>query len=125
MVNKKLKIGDIVYCNTTYRTAEKCEITSEVKTLFKTECYLNVKSISGIGSFQCNINNMFLTEEEAIQSYTEKNQKQLEEYKSNINSLEDLIRFAISNMYGEEYTDYEAIQAVKERSKELFDIEID
>lgn len=124
MVKKDLKIGTIVYCNTTYNTALKGRITSNIKET-NGMYYYEVSGIDIRGSFVCRISDMFLTKDDALEDYNKKSKNQVEEYKSNINSLEDLLRLAVSNMYAEEYTNYEAIQAVKERSKELFGIELE
>lgn len=124
MVRKDLKLNTIVYCNTTYNTALKGKIISGIKFNNDGTFYYNVSGIDIRGIFGCRIYDMFLTEEQALDDYNYRSKFQLRKYKSNINSLEDLLKFAISKMYVEEYTDYDAIQAIKERSKELLNIEI-
>lgn len=48
------------------------------------------------------------------------NQKRVDNYKAEITDIASLVVFPLSHTFGaEEYTDYEAIRAYKERAREL------
>lgn len=69
---------------------------------------------------------IYKSKSDAEKAYREEIQNRIKEYKSRINTVEDLVRFMFTEnvAYAEEYTDYEARQAVIERTKELLDIEL-
>lgn len=69
---------------------------------------------------------IYKSKSDAEKAYKEEIQNRIKEYKSRINTVEDLVRFMFTEnvAYAEEYTDYEARQAVIERTKELLDIEL-
>lgn len=63
---------------------------------------------------------MFATKHEAIEAIKKANQKIVDDYKKEITDIASLVVFPLSHtFYAEEYTDYEAIRAYKERAKEL------
>lgn len=75
---------------------------------------------SFIGTTHQSPDNLFATKEEAIAAVKKENQKRVDNYKAEITDIASLIAFPLSHTFGaEEYTDYEAIRAYKERAKEL------
>ena len=69
---------------------------------------------------------LFTTKDEAIAMVEQKNLEIVNKYKSEINTIADLIKFPLIHPFGaEEYTDYEAIKAYKERAAELGFIGLD
>lgn len=73
-----------------------------------------------IGSFGALLDNIYLTKEEAIQAMLENSRKNILKYKEEMKTIDDIINFCLENcIIGEEYTDYDARNAVIERAKEL------
>lgn len=65
-------------------------------------------------------NNLFTTKEEAIAAAKKESQDWVDDYKKEITDIASLVAFPLSHtFYAEEYTDYEAIRAYRERAKEL------
>ena len=115
------KNGEIVYVNSIYNVAEKCEITGYVKREPNTGQFFYIVHPTELGSnFDAATDCIFKTREEAIKSYQKHSEEIKEKYKSEITSLEDLLRFPLDHcLNGEEYTDYEARQAYTEKINEL------
>lgn len=66
------------------------------------------------------LDNLYATKEEAIEAIRKSNQAQVDTYKKEITDIASLVAFPITHPFGmEEYTDYEAIRAYRERAKEL------
>lgn len=66
------------------------------------------------------LNNLFATKEKAIAAAKQESQDWVDDYKKEITDIASLVAFPLSHtFYAEEYTDYEAIRAYKERAKEL------
>lgn len=75
---------------------------------------------SFIGSTHQSPDNLFKTKEEAIVAVEEENQKIVDGYKTEITDIASLVAFPLSHPFGaEEYTNYEAIRAYRERAKEF------
>lgn len=75
---------------------------------------------SAAGTTTQPLNNLFATKHEAIEAIKKANQEWVDEYKKEITDIASLVAFPLSHtFYAEEYTDYEAIRAYKERAKEL------
>lgn len=75
---------------------------------------------SFIGTTHQSPDNLFVTKEEAIAAAKKENQKRVDNYKAEITDITSLVAFPLSHTFGaEEYTNYEAIKAYKERAKEL------
>lgn len=73
-----------------------------------------------VGTVNLPLRYLFTTKDEAIAMVEQKNLKIVNKYKSEISSIADLIKFPLIHSFGaEEYTDYEAIKAYKERAAEL------
>lgn len=75
---------------------------------------------SFIGITHQSPDNLFATKEEAIAAAKQESQDWVDDYKKEITDIASLVAFPLSHtFYAEEYTDYEAIRAYKERAKEL------
>lgn len=75
---------------------------------------------SAAGTTTQPLNNLFATKEEAIAAAKQESQDWVDDYKKEITDIASLVAFPLSHtFYAEEYTDYEAIRAYKERAKEL------
>ena len=75
---------------------------------------------SFVGTTTLPLNNLFATKYEAIIAVKEEKQKWVDNYKAEITDVASLVAFPLSHPFGaEEYTNYEAIRAYKERAKEL------
>ena len=75
---------------------------------------------SFVGTTTLPLNNLFATKYEAITAVKEEKQKWVDNYKAEITDVASLVTFPIAHPFGaEEYTNYEAIRAYKERAKEL------
>lgn len=75
---------------------------------------------SSVGTTTQPLNNLFATKYEAIEAIKKANQKRVDDYKAEITDIASLVAFPLSHtFYAEEYTDYEAIRAYKERAREL------
>ena len=119
-MNNNYKIGDVVYVNGPWNVAEKCEITSERESKKNGGKAYSVHSLEIGGSFGVSADNIFSTEEDAITAYKRKSEENIAEYKEEIKNLNDLLKFPLNHCFcGEEYTDYDAIQAYKTKTFEL------
>ena len=75
---------------------------------------------SAAGTTTQPLNNLFATKHEAIEAIKKANQEWVDEYNKEITDIASLVAFPLSHtFYAEEYTDYEAIRAYRERAKEL------
>ena len=73
------------------------------------------------GSTRIHIDGVFKTQEECLQYINNKNNNKKEQYKLEIKTKDDLIRFLFENTCSsaEEYTDYNARAAAIEKAKEF------
>lgn len=77
------------------------------------------------GSLGCSAEHLHKTAAEAYDAKLAKYNKQIEDYKNEIQTLEDLLRFPLVHPFGaEEYRDDAAIKAYCVRCKELQGIEV-
>lgn len=69
---------------------------------------------------------IYKSKSDAEKAYKEEIQNRIKEYKSRINTVEDLVKFMFNKNVTcvEEYRDYEARQAAVEKAKELLGIEL-
>lgn len=78
------------------------------------------------GSYKAWPDECFLTEDELKTYLKNKYNSQVQEYCSEIKTVEDLIRFPFKYSFNaEEYSNYEAAEAYKIRAKELLNVNID
>ena len=73
------------------------------------------------------LTNIYASREELLEANRKASAKQIAEYKNQMQDIEGLVRFMFDNTVSlaEEYTDWDARDAVKERAKELLGIDLD
>lgn len=103
------------------------KITEDVAKL-KTICtvdYDGEEMYSFPGSCDRRMVELYTSVESAYDAYCIEQSKKIKKYCSEINTIEDLIRFPINHcLNGEEYTNNEAYQAYKIKAKELAGIDL-
>lgn len=127
MINiNDIKIGQKVWFKESWAERIVCGFVNEITKHSDNENYIieikgkSYSEDSFIGTIHRSPNNLFTTEEEAIAAVEEENQKIVDDYKTEITDIASLVAFPLSHPFGaEEYTNYEAIRAYKERAKEL------
>lgn len=67
---------------------------------------------------------MFKSKEEAIKEIERRKNKKKEEISNQIHNVEDLLNIMFASMYCAEYVDYEKIEVVKRKAKELLGVEL-
>lgn len=127
MINiNKLEINQKVWFKESWTERIVCGFITEIERHLGDENH--IIAINGnpqwkdsfIGTTHQSPNNLFTTKEEAIAAVEEENQKRVDNYKAEITDIASLVAFPLSHPFGaEEYTNYEAIRAYKERAKEL------
>lgn len=123
---RKFNDKDVVFVNSTWNIAEKCEITGFVERESSTgkPMYI-VHSLDNQGSFGATEDCIFDTRENAIAAHKTAFKLKVKAYCKQIKTLDDLVRFPIHNcINGDEYTDYPALEAYKIRAKELANVDI-
>ncbi len=123
---RKFNDKDIVFVNSTWNTAEKCEVTGFVKKESSTgKPMYTLHSLDNQGTFAATEDCIFDTRENAISAHEAAFKIKVESYCKQIKTLEDLVRFPVHNcINGDEYTDYSALEAYKIRAKEIADVDI-
>ncbi len=119
---QKFKNNAIVYVNSVYNIAEKCEVVNCVESKSDTgKNYYKVHSIDNYGTFGVAENCVFATKEDAQKAYYKLSAKRVEQYKKEIKTLKDLLEFPLTHCLacGDEYTDYDAQRAYRIRANEL------
>ena len=123
---QKFENGTIVFVNGSWNTAEKCIVTNFVENESSTHqnVYL-VNSIDTGGTFGAAEDCIFDTKEAALDADSKRRQSKIDSYKSEIKTLEDLLRFPMNHCFnGDEYTDWEAMTAYQIRAKELTGVDL-
>lgn len=87
---------------------------------------VDIRGASALLSGLVKEEDIYKSKNEAEQAYNAEIQNRIKEYKSRINTIEDLVRFMFNEnvAHAEEYTDYEARQAAIEKARELLGIEL-
>lgn len=119
---QKFTNNTTVYVNSTYNTAEKCEVVGYVEYESSTgQSVYKLHSADNHGTFCATEDCIFATKEDACKAYEEASAELVERYKSEIRTLRDLLEFPLSHCLacGEEYTEYEAQKAYRIRANEL------
>lgn len=122
IINKKpdtnWKIGDTAYIIAPYIGIIACRITDITDKLYHVSSPFYNADLPAC--------RMFRTVEEIENAQKESNDRQTERYKKEIDSVEDLLRFALKVpvAYCEEYTNENAIRAFKEKALELLNIRL-
>lgn len=127
MINiNKIKINQKVWFKEHWTERIVCGFVSEITKRSDNEDYIieikgkSYSEDSFIGTTHQSPHNLFVTKEEAIAVTKKANQKRVDNYKAEITDIASLVTFPLSHTFGaEEYTDYEAIRAYKERAREL------
>lgn len=127
MINiNDIKINQKVWFKETWTERIVCGFVSEITRPSDNEGHIiKVKGKSYledsfIGITHQSPDNLFVTKEEAIAAAKQESQDWVDDYKKEITDIASLVAFPLSHtFYAEEYTDYEAIRAYKERAKEL------
>lgn len=127
MINvNDIKINQKVWFKEHWTERIVCGFVSETTKRSDNEDYIieikgkSYSEDSFIGTTHQSPNNLFVTKEEVIAVTKKANQKRVDNYKAEITDIASLVAFPLSHtFYAEEYTDYEAIKAYKERAKEL------
>lgn len=117
---QKYKKDMIVYVNTAWNTSEKCKILDYIEDEPNTgrNIYILNSFVNG-STFGATEDCIFTTEKDAIEDYGKTRISAIEQYKSEIKNLNDLLQFPLKHfLYGED-TDYEAVEAYKSRANEL------
>lgn len=125
MINKPLTIGDIVwiYNNGFGLKIQQVKITSELMTQNDIK-YYEFDSITSSGSFCAEIKHIFLTKKEAEEYALKLKNEKYKKMADNVNEVEDIIRLAYKHMFSDEYTNWEAIEVVRNKTKELLGIDL-
>lgn len=74
------------------------------------------------------VEDLYSSQEELLQVESKKSRKRIEKMKEEMKDVKDLIQFMFDNVVSsgaEEYVDWDARTAVKERTKELLNIELE
>lgn len=113
------KIGDTVY----FYYLDFIRVATIVK--IKGD-FADLKWIDG-GSNTMRLTKLYHTYEECLNAKELKSKQTIENYKSQIKTIEDLVKFMYNNCVAcaEEYTDWDARKAAAERAKELLDIDLE
>lgn len=127
MINiNDIKINQKVWFKESWTERIVCGFVNEITKCSDNEDYIieikgkSCLEDSFIGTTHQSPDNLFATKEEAIAAVKKENQKRVDNYKAEITDIASLIAFPLSHTFGaEEYTDYEAIRAYKERAREL------
>ena len=117
----KFKTGSTVFVNSAYITAEECTIVSftEHESSTGEDVYVVNSAVTG-GTFGVTADNVFPSKAKALAAAEIERQNKINEYKHEIKNLNDLLQFPLHHCFcGDEYTDWNAVEAYKARVKEL------
>jgi len=123
MLHKEFNINEEVWCFNAWGTIDE-GIISEIRLTQSDLKYYKIQLTSG-GSYYAVPMDMFKSYGAALHEKARRSKEKTNKYKTDIKTLKDLLNFCICHMHSEEYTDYEAIQAVKEWSKEILSIDLE
>lgn len=78
------------------------------------------------GTMNIRFADMFATKNELMQAMRDESNRNVAKAKDSIQTVEDLVRYMYDHVvaHAEEYTDYDARRAVRERAKELLNIDL-
>lgn len=124
----KFWIGDIVYFIEHWTdSCHKARVLNINKTHEEGIVYAELEDLTIPGETGCKIENVYLSEEECNNAIKAKEDAQKQEYLNSIKSVEDLVRFMYSHHVSTcgEYTDWCARSVVREKAKELLNIDLE
>lgn len=118
---RKFQDGTTVFVNGTWNKKEECIVTGYIENESSTgkNVYKVQSQVNG-GTFGATEDCVFATLEEAHFANIKKSDELISKYKAGIKDMNDLLRFPLEHCFnGEEYTEYEAMEAYKIRANEL------
>lgn len=86
--------------------------------------YYETRGITFPGSSVAIATDLFKSKEEASKEIEKRKKKRVEEISNQIHTVEDLVNVMFASMYCAEYIDYEKIESVKRKAKELLGVEL-
>ena len=86
--------------------------------------YYKTRGITCPGSGAAIATDLFKSKEAAIKEIERRKNKRKDEISSQIHSVEDLLNVMFASMYCAEYVDYEKMEVVKCKAKELLGVEL-
>lgn len=115
-----MKIGDYVYAVDAYDNYLEGTITKIHETK-EDATYISLYDAINKGMRTVKACDVFPSNSERTKALTERSEKQIREYKKEMNALEDIVRFCLKHCVAraEEYTDWDARTAVEEKLAEL------
>lgn len=120
----KIKVNDTVWFD--YKGTVT---TGVVKDLSETYVTVYVQSHTGKAktTLDVRVSKCFPTKEELVKAMKEEEDRRVSSFKEQITSVEDLVEFMFNHVvcWAEEYTDWDARRAARERAKELLNINLD
>lgn len=129
--NRNLAVGDYVWFNQNWVGPSSGTITAFKKikaTRYKESAdYAEIHLDNG-GTTGALLTDIYTSREALFEANKKASDERIARYKAKIPDVEGLVRFMFDNTIStgaEEYTDWDARQAVSERAKELLGIELD
>ena len=122
--NKNFAIGDHIWFNQNWVGPSAGTITA-FKATKATYAEIHLDDGSTTGALLADI---YVSQEALLEANKKATAARITGYKSEMTDIEGLVRFMFNNNISSgacEYTDWDARQAVKERAKELLDIDLD
>lgn len=124
---KNVNIGDKVWFQEIWSGLLQSGIVKKVGTASNHEPYAEINWSSG-GTSSILLENLYPTKNALVKAMEQKSKEYIADVKSNIQDVNDLIRFMydtpIATSSGE-YTNYDARRVVRERAKELLNLDLD
>ena len=120
---KNPRVGQIAWFEEHWSgTPTKCKIETV------SERTANIKALDGARGNYTNmpLDRLFTTKQELLDAMHDKSNKHVASIKASIQTVEDLVRYMYDHVVAnaEEYTDYDARRAVRERARELLNIDL-
>lgn len=121
MINKNdITLGERVWFRETWTERIVYGIVDDIKNDYTVVRGKSSDDDSFIGTLYKMFDNIFTSREQCMQAVKEENDSLVAAYKEEITDVNSLINFPLNHSFGaEEYTDYEAIRAYKEKAAEL------
>ena len=120
---KNAKVGDIVYFMRWDKTCAEGTITSLF--LNAMSDYASVYDNNTGGTTQHLLSNLYKTRKECLEIIHYYDERDKNSYRSQIKSLEDLIRFMYEHNFRGEDSDLNAKQVAKEKAKAFLEIDLE
>ena len=127
MNKRNLAIGDHIWFNQNWAGPSAGTITAFRRSGYTKEMdYAEIHLDNG-GMTGALLTDIYTSRKELLEANKKASAAQIAEYKNQMQDIEGLVRFMFNNTVSlaEEYTDWDARDAVKERAKELLGIDLD